>query len=127
MNKKLGNDFEHRFCELLSASGYWVHNMTQNSSGQPADIIAVKNGEACLIDCKVCSNDVFKFSRIEENQHYAMRLWKDCGNIEPWFALETSQGIYMIPYSILEELSKNSSELRINSIQIYGVSLERWV
>lgn len=41
-NKKLGNNFETEFCEILSAHGFWVHNLAQNQAGQPADVIAVK-------------------------------------------------------------------------------------
>ena len=28
-NKKMGNDFETEFCELLFNKGFWCHNMTQ--------------------------------------------------------------------------------------------------
>ena len=44
-NKKLGNDFESRFCEILYSEGFWVHNLAQNSAGQPADVIAARNGK----------------------------------------------------------------------------------
>ena len=56
-NKKLGNSFESELCEILSMYGFWCHNLAQNSAGQPADVIAVRNGKAYLIDCKVCSTD----------------------------------------------------------------------
>ena len=52
-NKKLGNSFEAELCEILSQHGFWAHNLAQNAAGQPADVIAVKDGEAFLIDCKV--------------------------------------------------------------------------
>ena len=48
-NKKLGNLFEREFCEILAQHGFWVHNLTQNANGQPADIIAVRNGQAYLV------------------------------------------------------------------------------
>ena len=50
-NKKIGNGFETEFCEKLFQNGYWVHNIAQNAAGQPADVIAVRNGVAFLIDC----------------------------------------------------------------------------
>ena len=87
-NKKLGNDFETALCEALSQRGYWAHNLAQNQAGQPADVIAVKNSHAYLIDCKVCSSNGFPLSRVEENQDLAMQLWKYCGNGEGWFALK---------------------------------------
>lgn len=37
-NKKLGNAFEMELCNILSSHGFWVHNLAQNSAGQPADI-----------------------------------------------------------------------------------------
>ena len=51
-NKKIGNGFEAEFCEKLFQNGYWVHNLAQNAAGQPADVIAVRNGVAFLIDSK---------------------------------------------------------------------------
>ena len=56
-NKKNGNHFEEEFCELLALHGFWAHNMAQNQVGQPADVIAVKNGIPVLIDCKVERQD----------------------------------------------------------------------
>ena len=78
-NKKIGNDFEREFAELLFEHGFWVHVFAQNKDGQPADIIAVKNKKAYLIDCKVCSTKKgFDISRMEENQDLSMDLWRDC-------------------------------------------------
>lgn len=101
-NKSLGNSFERELCERLSKEGFWVHNLAQNSAGQPADVIAVQDGYAYLIDCKVCSNGKFPFNRIEENQDLAMTLWRDCGNGQGWFALKLEDEIYMFPYSVIE-------------------------
>lgn len=64
-NRKTGNSFEAEFCEKLFQNGYWVHNLAQNAAGQPADVVAVKNGVPYLIDCKVCSGKVFSVSRIK--------------------------------------------------------------
>ena len=52
-NKKIGNDFEAELCEMLSLYGFWCHNLAVKSEGQPADVIAARNGKAYLIDCKV--------------------------------------------------------------------------
>lgn len=102
-NRSLGNGFEHRFCEMLADAGYWAHNMAQNSAGQPADVIAVKNSFPHLIDCKVCSKDTFPLSRVESNQELAMNLWTLCGNPSAWFALELSDGVYMLAYDTLTQ------------------------
>lgn len=127
INRKLGNAFESEFCELLYAHGYWVHNMAQNSAGQPADVIAVKDGNPYLIDCKVCSRKTFSLSRIEENQHFSMEMWKASGNGEGWFALKIEDEVVMIPHRTMIALSYEKSTLNAKDIDEYGVPLERWL
>ena len=56
-NKKLGNTFEAELCEILFEEGFWAHNLAQNQAGQPADVLAARNGRTYLIDCKVCSEN----------------------------------------------------------------------
>ena len=127
-NKKVGNDFEKELCDMLASEGFWAHNMAQNSAGQPADVIAVRNGKAFLIDCKVCVNDTFPFSRIESNQHTAMRLWKESGNGYGWFALKLSnEDIYMIDHDLMIALSLNQSSINRDLITHYGIPLEWWL
>lgn len=126
-NKKLGNTFETEFCEILGKHGYWVHNMAQNAAGQPADVIAVRDRIAFLIDCKVCSKNRFPLSRVEENQHFAMEFWAMCGNGEGWFALKVEDEIFMIPHCSIVELSYRQSSLNLTEIKEYGVKLERWL
>ena len=127
-NKKVGNDFEKELCDMLASEGFWAHNMAQNSAGQPADVIAVRNGKAYLIDCKVCVNDTFPFSRIESNQHTAMTLWKQSENDYGWFALQLSnKDIYMIDHGLMIALSLNQSSIGKDLITHYGLPLERWL
>lgn len=126
-NRKIGNSFETEFCELLFQHGFWCHNMAQNAAGQPADVIAVKNKTAYLIDCKVCSNNRFPLSRVEENQHFAMETWKACGNGEGWFALKVEDEIIMIPHFSMVALSYEKSTLNLTDIREYGTPLERWL
>ena len=127
-NKKLGNDFESEFCELLFRNGFWTHNFAQNAAGQPADVIAVRNGKAYLIDCKVCINDTFPFSRIESNQHTAMTLWKQSGNDYGWFALQLSnKDIYMIDHECMIALSLTQSSIGEYLITHYGLPLGMWL
>ena len=102
-NKTIGNSFETELCDLLADNGFWAHNLAQNQTGQPADVIAVKNDIAYLIDCKVCLNDRFPFSRIEDNQEGAMTLWEMRGNANCYFALKDSQeNIYMVHFDDLQ-------------------------
>lgn len=126
-NKKVGNDFENEFCNLLSVNGFWVHNLAQNQAGQPADVIAVRDGKAFLIDCKVCSTGRFQLKRIEENQQLAMEHWLDMGNDEVWFALKLDDNIVMINYLDLMGLKMIQSSLNIKEIFKQGIMIEDWI
>ena len=126
-NKKLGNGFEAELCEILSEHGFWCHNLAANSAGQPADVIAVRNGKAYLIDCKVCSQGKFQYSRIEENQHLSMDLWCECGNGVGWFALKFNTGIYMVDRESIVNCSNHYPAMTPELADMYGYSLEEWL
>ena len=128
-NKKIGNDFEQELCEKLSEYGFWTHNLAMNKSGQPADIIAVRNKQAYLIDAKVVSSiRGFALSRVEDNQDLAMDLWNSKGNGQGWFAFKLpNEEIYMIPHFTIKALMVSQSTLSIAEIFQIGKSLEKWV
>ena len=128
-NKKLGNDFESELCEMLSKEGFWAHNFTQNQAGQPADIIAVKNEMAFLIDAKVCSDNQFPLSRIEENQKNSMELWHDCKNGTGWFAFLIGNEVFMMAYTNIEKIKEESfrSTLTLSDIVESGMTFKKWV
>ena len=126
-NKKLGNSFENELCEILSRNGFWVHCLTQNKAGQPADIIAVKNGKAYLIDAKVCSGDKFSFDRVEENQDLAMELWSECGNTFGYFAIKIEGQIYMVTHYSIKAHRNLKSYMSAEEIFKDGKPLERWI
>lgn len=126
-NKKLGNSFEAELCEILANEGFWCHNLAQNSAGQPADVIAVKDGESFLIDCKVCSQGKFQYSRIEENQDLSMDLWRDCGNGNGLFALKFDTGTYMVDRESIRDCSKHYPAMTAELARLYGDSLEEWL
>ena len=126
-NKRLGNSFEAEFCEILFENGFWTHNLAQNASGQPADVIAARNGKTYLIDCKVCSNRGFALSRMEENQDLSMELWKACGNGEGWFAVLIGEQIAMIPHFTVKALRNQQSYMNELEIREHGTPLEKWL
>ena len=127
-NKTLGNNFEIELCEKLSEYGFWVHPLNMNKAGQPADIIAVKNKLAYLIDAKVCSSRGFALSRVEENQELAMGFWNECGNGQGWFALKVPTGeIYMIPHFCIQAHKHLQSSLSFSEIHELGNPLAKWV
>lgn len=129
-NKQLGNTFEKDLCEMLSREGFWVHNLAQNQSGQPADIITVKNGKAFIIDAKVCSDNRFPLSRIEENQKLSMDLWKKCNNGTGWFAFLIGDEVFMMAYANIEIMRSTNSiktTLTLSDIVDKGMTFEKWV
>ena len=127
-NRKNGNVFEKELCRDLSKCGFWVHLMTQNSQGQPFDVIAARNGVSYPIDCKDCSKNIFKMERIEENQYSAMSLWKSTNNGESWFALRLNNGkVYMISFSDMEVNMLTKTVLSEREIKALGVSIGEWV
>ena len=129
-NKKLGNTFEQELCEKLAEYGFWTHNLAMNKSGQPADVIAVRNKQAYLIDAKVVSTSRgFALSRVEENQDLAMDLWNEKGNGQGWFAFKITKTneIYMIPHLCIKALMVSQSTLSVIEIHQMGKTLEQWV
>ena len=126
-NKQAGTKFEREFCEQLASDGFWAHFMGGNKNGQPADIIAVKNEIAYLIDAKDCKNDVFEFRRIENNQDMAMIMWEMCGNNQGLFALNTSKGVYMLQYGKIQALQCiGLKQLNMAAIQMHAKSYKEW-
>ena len=126
VNRTIGGRFEEELCELLAAHGWWAHNLAQNQVGQPADVIAVKNNIAVLIDCKVCANDRFALSRIECNQEGAMTLWEARGNLYCYFAMKLTDGsIYMVSFNELNTLECFGKK-QIKDFSPY-MTLEQWV
>lgn len=127
-NKYLGNKFEKELSEILYDAGYWVHLLNQNKNGQPADIIAVKNKKAYLIDAKVCSLEKFAFKRVEENQRLSMQMFIECGNTTPYFALKARNEIYMLSYKTIRDLIKQGKkQLNFEEINKYSTRLSTWL
>lgn len=124
-NKRLGNAFEVQFCDALAKHHFWVHFMSQTQAGQPADVIAVKNKKAFLIDCKVCTHNYFLISRIEFNQELAMNLWEHtCGNGTGWLALKMQEQIYMLAFS---KIDLATTRIGLKQIQQNAMLLKEWV
>lgn len=130
-NKKLGNSFEKELALDLFKKGFWVHPVAPNAAGQqPADIIAIKDGRAYLIDAKVCSGKYFPFRRIEEDQRCAMEMWRDRGNGSGVFAfkIESTGEVYMITYYRLRQREMlGDVAISIEDIRNTGLSVSEWV
>ena len=106
-NKKLGTAFENEFCALLASKGWWVHFMAPSASGgQPFDVIACKDGSCMAFDCKTSASNIFRLTRLEDNQICAFEKWLACGNEEPYIAIKYNDHIYLIKYRRLKEYER---------------------
>lgn len=112
-NRATGNRFEQELAKILAENGFWCHVMQQNKAGQPADIIAVKRHYHTLIDCKVISGEklIFPFSRVEENQKFAMSRFQERGGQVCWFALRLPNGeVRMLSFFYVLRMMKNGKK-----------------
>lgn len=118
-NKKLGNNFENELVSWLAAKGCWAHKLAPNRAGaQPFDIIAAKSCWAWAIDCKVCSNGEFDFTRVEENQKAAMEKWEKDLLFNAYFALKLPSGkVHWLSYGAFKTLCKEHSKLTTRQIE----------
>lgn len=127
-NKSTGNTVEREFCELMASHGFWVHNLAQNSAGQPADVIMARNGESYLIDVKDCSTTRgFALSRLEPNQISAMSKWSECGNTDGLFALKVEGEFYLIPLWKLIQYKLRHGSMAPDVIRTQGQTIEEWL
>ena len=112
-NKKKGNNFEKEYAEQLKNKGFWVTFLTPKNyvGSQPADLIAVKNNEAILIDCKTCNTDLFPLSRVEENQRQAFKRYSKCENTNYLLAIKYNNEIYEINMKDID-FTQKSIDLR---------------
>lgn len=132
-NRTNGGRFEQEMAEILSEHGFWVHVMQQNKSGQPADIIAVKGKFHTLIDCKLVSDEKgFPFSRVEENQRTAMRLFTKRGGEHCYFAIKVMLNdqweIRMVSLGRIETIeNRGRKQLSRWDLANETWSLEKWL
>nr|DAY84143.1 MAG TPA: hypothetical protein [Caudoviricetes sp.] len=128
-NKSNGTAFEKEFAQLLSDNGFWAHCLQDNQNGQPFDIIAAKNGKVYAFDCKDCSGNNFKLSRMEENQRNAMDLWMECGNENAMFVTKfPSEKIFIFEYKDLVAYERDGmSSMAKGEAGVYGYTFNEFM
>lgn len=128
-NKSVGTQFENEFADILAENRFWVHIFQDNKNGQPCDVIASKNGNSFLFDCKDCQTKFFQLSRMEENQLNSMTLFEMYGNEPGMFAIQfPSTHIYLMNYRKMKEM-QDAGFKRIDETicKARGVRLEEWL
>lgn len=118
-NKKLGSKFEKDFADFLANQGYWAHYIegAAHTGSQPCDIIAIKNNNPMLIDCKTLNNKngLFPLSRLEENQRLAFKKFRQCNNEDFLLAILWQNNVYLIH---LLDINLNDKSIKLKDFPI---------
>lgn len=106
--KKIGNIYERKFCDFLKSKGWWAHIFEYTASGQPCDVVAIRNNVAILVDVKHCKGVRFPFSDIQPNQLMCFEYAKKCGNENVGFIIyfETINAWRYLPYDVVRDKAK---------------------
>ena len=129
MNNKLeGTRYENKVAQILYDNGYWVTLLAATHTGQPADIIAIKDSEFALIDAKLCLRDRFELSRIEPNQIRSMTaLEQKSGNAVAVFVLGMSTGNYIVSWETMRDYLNNGvKSFTAEHCESQFITLEEW-
>ncbi len=112
INKKIGNQYESIFINVLRNKGFWCHLFSYNKNGQPCDIVAIKNDIPYLIDVKHCEEEVFNFSKIQPNQITCFEYASLCGVTKTGFAIWfTCRNKWLfLPYEEVKRLKENGEK-----------------
>ena len=124
-NKKIGNITESYIVEAFYKFGYWAKLLPTDFSGQPCDIVAIKDTKNVLCDAKnVEHGDTFYFNRIEANQENCFKLAthyngiKSCGFVIYFKDYGT---LKWLPFLVVEEAKKNgASGVKIDSLENFS-------
>lgn len=125
-NIKEGNDFEHVILLRLKDKGYWSHNFANKSNGQPMDIIAIKDDKKFLLDCKVCSGNSFRFSRIEDNQEHAALAFEKKAKGKAFFVIRMKGEIFVINNDDIFYQRNVKNKKSINFSELKTVGKDFW-
>lgn len=121
--KVAGRAFETELTENLLTHSFWAMMLTSTFGGQPFDIIAQKNNVGYAIECKeLMSGERFNPRRIEDNQRFAMSLWKESGGAESWFMFRLKDGSVYAVHSD-EVLAWTTPE----EVRRHGIPFAEWL
>lgn len=106
IQNKTGRDFENEFAVILKTNGFWV-KLLATGTGQPCDIVAVRNNCAYFFECKTTDTDVFSFKGLRPNQRTAYEYITSHGNNLYFVAIKFPQGINVVGMSEILCMEKN--------------------
>ncbi len=96
---KVGKIAEQYVADYLFKKGWFVILIPKKISGQPFDLIALKDDKFIAGDVKhIQSGDTFRLSRVEPNQQTAFFLMRNRGNTNfgLLFKFKYDMGVYYI-------------------------------
>jgi len=97
--KKIGNNTEKEFANLMYEKGWWVHIFADKVNGQPFDVVMSKENKVWFFDVKHIKDlEYLLHSRIEENQHNAFKMLVKRGTTNCGFACKFGERWYYIRY-----------------------------
>jgi hypothetical protein len=101
--KKIGNQTEKDFANLMFNKGWWVHILNDKVNGQPFDIIMAKNSAVWFLDVKnVSGKNYFLHNRIEPNQKSSMKMLMKRGISNVGFVICFDGEWYLLKYSKID-------------------------
>ena len=109
-NKKIGNDTENEFADMMYKKGWWVHIFADKVNGQPCDIVMIKDKVTWMLDVKhvAVNKQYFLHSRIEENQRNVFNMLSVRNFHNTGFAIKFDDGWYLLKYSNINQESKRT-------------------
>ena len=97
----IGNLFEKKWANFLFNAGFWVY-ILPISTGQPCDILGIRNNIAYLYECKHCEKDIFNCNRIEPNQRTSAEFYRNLGNTNYYLVVQYKSGIKLYHFRDIE-------------------------
>jgi hypothetical protein len=117
-NKKIGNNAESAFATLMFNHGWWVHIFATKVVGQPFDCICANQGVVWFLDVKHIDDvDYLLHSRIEANQHNAMRMLQARGFNTLGFVCLFSDGWYLLKFANINFNEKKTNKNKMEKLK----------
>lgn len=117
-NKTIGNKAESAFANLMFNQGWWVHIFATKVVGQPFDCICANQGVVWFLDVKHIDDvDYLLHSRIEANQHNAMRMLQARGFKTLGFVCLFNDGWYLLKFDNIDFNEKKTNKNKMEKLK----------
>lgn len=134
----LGNKVEKEIGKFFKKNGYWCHILQKKVSGQPVDIVAIKDNINWLVDAKHLDKNKksFDFSRIEPNQIDSLTYAKNhagiknlgfviCVGEEEEFSGDTFKGFFLHYDYFIELREQGAKSVKLSVLEDFQEVLNK--